>query len=99
MLTYAIGYLIGQEVFSFNRLIGVLLGITSILIIVLPEQNLPEPHQVFWVLVTCFCSLCYAFQSVLVSAKFSQKDSPIAMAFWMNFFSSIILLLVIKAFI
>ncbi len=98
MLTYAIGYLIGQEVFSFNRLIGVILGIISILIIVLPEQNLPEPNQVFWVIVTCFCSLCYAFQAVLISAKFNQKDSPIAMAFWLNFFSSIILLPIVIKF-
>tara|TARA_B100000686_G_scaffold259767_1_gene272310 strand:- start:79 stop:957 length:879 start_codon:yes stop_codon:yes gene_type:complete len=98
ILTYVIGYLIGQEIFSFNRLIGVILGITSILIIVLPEQNLPEPHQVFWVFVTCICSLCYACQAVLISAKFSQKDSPIAMAFWMNFFSSIILLPIVIKF-
>ena len=39
MLTYAIGYLIGQEVFSVNRLIEVMLGIISIFIIVLPNTK------------------------------------------------------------
>ena len=92
IITYAIALPIGIEVYSFKRIIGVLVGFVSIFVLVFPEQSLPNPSMIPWIFVGCFCATCYAFQGIIISLKFNNENNPIIMAFWMNIICMIILL-------
>ena len=90
IITYLLALFLKLEFFSFLRLSGVLLGISSILILILPEQSLPDQSKIWWVLAACFCSLLYALQGIITSIKFEKTSNPIVMAFWLNLFATII---------
>ena len=92
IITYAIALLIGMEIYSLKRILGVLIGFISVSILVFPEQTLPNPEMIPWIFVGCFCASCYAFQGIIISLKFNDHNNPIIMAFWMNIICMIILL-------
>ena len=98
LLTYLMALPYGIESFSVKRFLGVLLGISSIIIIALPEQSLPDQTEIKWILILCICPICYAAQSLVISIKFAKTENPLAMAFWMNLLATMILLPIIFFF-
>ena len=98
IITYLLALFLKIEILSFLRLSGVLLGVSSILILILPEQSLPDQSKIWWVLAACFCSLLYALQGIITSIKFETTSNPIVMAFWLNFFATIIVAPVVFSF-
>ena len=98
IITYLLALFLKIEILSLLRLSGVLLGVSSILILILPEQSLPDQSKIWWVLAACFCSLLYALQGIITSIKFETTSNPIVMAFWLNFFATIIVAPVVFSF-
>jgi drug/metabolite transporter (DMT)-like permease len=69
MLTFALAMPLGLEHFDAKRLIGIVLGIVSVLLIVGPETSLPDPGMTFWVLMCIIGSACYALENLWISVK------------------------------
>jgi len=67
MLAFPVALLFGMERFSWLRLTGLALGLTGVLIIVLPDASLPDRALVGWVYLALLAPLCYAFEGNLVA--------------------------------
>ena len=67
MLAFPIALLLGLDRISFLRLFGLLLGLSGVLLIVLPDASLPDPALVTWVFVALIAPACYAWEGNLVA--------------------------------
>ena len=67
MLTFLIALTIRMETIDVRRLVGLGLGTTAVMLIVLPETSLPSPEQAAWVTLPVVVSFCYASESVFIA--------------------------------
>jgi drug/metabolite transporter (DMT)-like permease len=73
LFTYAIMLLLRLESVMARRLFGILLGMISILLLVLPEQSLSSDDASFWVLLVVLCALFYAIENVYIGRGVDPK--------------------------
>lgn len=73
LFTYAIMLLLRLESVIARRLFGILLGMISILLLVLPEQSLSSDDASFWVLLVVLCALFYAIENVYIGRGVDPK--------------------------
>lgn len=66
------------ERFRPKRVLGVILGVTAMMLIALPEASLPSPAMVPWVAVALIAPLCYGFEGNYVSLRAPRDAHPIA---------------------
>ena len=92
IMTYSMALIFRLESYSSKRIFGVFFGFLSVFFLVFPEQSLPNPAMIPWIIIGCFCASCYAFQGLIISVKFNKENNPLIMAFWMNVVSFIILI-------
>ena len=64
---------VGNERFEFIRLLGVLFGAVSILLIVGPEAALPDRAKIFFVFLALLSPICYALEDNYI-AYFGRDD-------------------------
>ena len=69
---------IGAEKFDLKRLAGVVLGITAIALLVLPESSLPDPAKAIFVLVALIAPFAYGAEGNYLAAKQPADTGPIA---------------------
>lgn len=69
LMTYLFVLILKAERFAMLRALGVLLGFAGVLMIVLPENSLPDPSMVGWVLIGLTASVLYATQNVYIALK------------------------------
>lgn len=69
LVTYLFVLALKVERFVPLRALGVLLGFAGVLMIVLPENSLPDPSAVAWVFIGLVASVLYAMQNVYISLK------------------------------
>lgn len=81
MFSLTIALAIGNERFRMSRSLGIVLGVTAMMLIALPEASLPLPGQTFWVFVALIAPLCYGFEGNYVAKYVPPGLSPIA-ALW-----------------
>lgn len=67
MMTFLIALMIQIETIDVRRLVGLGLGTTAVMLIVLPGTSLPSPEQAAWVVLPVVVSLCYAGESVYIA--------------------------------
>ncbi len=67
MISLPIALALGQDSFRPVRLLGLVLGLTGVALLVLPEGGLRGDVSVFWVAVALVSSVCYAFEANLVA--------------------------------
>ncbi|WP_425037868.1 DMT family transporter [Primorskyibacter sp. S187A] len=67
MIAFPIALALGTDRFSWRRFGGLCLGFLGVLLIVLPEASLPEPHMAAWVLVAMIAPAFYAFEGNFVA--------------------------------
>lgn len=67
ILTFASSMILRLEAFALVRIAGVVLGLISILLLVGPQQSLPDPAQLPWVLLSLIAAVCYAGLNIMVS--------------------------------
>jgi drug/metabolite transporter (DMT)-like permease len=54
---------------SLLRVVGVLFGIGSIALLVLPETGMPDPSAALWVLIMVVAATCYAIENLVIAAR------------------------------
>ncbi len=69
IMSLLIANLFRLESFSKLRLIGVLLGVSALLLIALPDASLPDPDKAPWLLVALIAPLCYGAEGNYVAAR------------------------------
>ena len=81
MFSLMIALAIGNERFRVSRSLGIVLGVSAMLMIALPEASLPLPGQAFWVFIALIAPLCYGFEGNYVARYVPKRLNPIA-ALW-----------------
>ena len=76
ILTFLASALLGRETFVLGRVVGVCLGTLAIVLLVGPEQSLPDPAQLPWVLLCLITPICYAALSVMLDYWVPQGATP-----------------------
>jgi drug/metabolite transporter (DMT)-like permease len=66
-ITFVASALLRLEVFVLGRIAGVVLGALAILLLVAPQQSLPDPAQIPWVLLGLLAACCYAAFNVMLA--------------------------------
>lgn len=69
MLTYVISAALGIERVEAVRILGVTIGLSAVLLMVLPEGSLPAPHLAPWVLVALAASVSMSTENVYIAAR------------------------------
>lgn len=81
IMSLCVALLARLEAFSWQRSMGVLLGVTALMLIALPEASLPDPELAPWLLVALIAPLCYAIEGNFVSARGPRELTPIMTLF------------------
>ena len=76
-----IALLLGLEKAQPKRLIGVLLGALAVVLIVGPENALPDPSKVGYVLLAMIAPMCYGVEGNYVSWRGTDGLSPVQTLF------------------
>ncbi len=91
LLTYAIAFLLRREVMTPLRLLGLVLGLTAVGLIVLPEESLPQAGQAVWVLLLLLCSLSYAGEVAYIDIFRPARLDALALTAGMLLMSSVLI--------
>ncbi len=79
MATFLLALAIRIEAIDIRRLIGLGLGISAIMLIVLPKTSLPAPDQATWIALPVIVSLCYAAESIYIATAKPPDCSALTM--------------------
>ena len=91
LITFGLATALRMERFSYLRLIGVLLGIVSISMLVLPNESLPETTDAYWVLLMIVASAAYSAETLIVDAQTPPDINPFIVVTGMLVASSVIM--------
>ncbi len=80
ILTFAAAALFGIEKLRVGRVLGVLCGMLSIVLLVGPKQSLPDPSAVPWVLATLIAAVCYASENLFIATRMPAGAGPVTIA-------------------
>ena len=69
LLTYSFALGLGIERFAGLRAFGIVLGLTALLMIIVPDASLPSPAMVGWVLFAILMPACYASENVFIAVR------------------------------
>ena len=75
MLTLAISIPLGSERLSLAGLLGLGLGISGILLIVLPDASLPDAKAAPFVILAVICAFCYAIENVYIDLRMPPGEA------------------------
>jgi drug/metabolite transporter (DMT)-like permease len=67
LITFLVSAVLRLERLALGRVAGVCLGIVAIILLVGPEQSLPDPAQLPWVLLCVAAAACYASFNIIVA--------------------------------
>lgn len=67
MFAFPMALALGMDRFSALRFIGLLLGLTAIILIALPDSSLPDPSLAIWLLVAVIAPFFYASEANIVA--------------------------------
>jgi drug/metabolite transporter (DMT)-like permease len=91
IVTYGLALALGSEIRSAVRMTGVICGAIAILLLVLPQNSLPDRAAIPWVLLACVSSICYALENIYLSRHSLQNIGPVRTACGMNLISAVIM--------
>jgi drug/metabolite transporter (DMT)-like permease len=74
--TFLLSALFGLDRFGFLRVMGVLFGALAVVLLVAPEQSLPDPGAAPWVLAACVASACYAVENLIIALRMPDGADP-----------------------
>lgn len=80
MLTFAAAAVLGVEKLQRVRVLGILLGGLSIILLVGPKESLPDPTVAVWVLVPLISAACYAAENMVVALRIPQGAGAFTVA-------------------
>lgn len=97
LITYIVVLVLRVEVFRPLRFLGLLLGLASVIVIVVPDQGLPASATAGWVLVALIAAVSYAGEDVYIALRRPRGGDSAALVCGMMFVSGIILVPVVWA--
>ena len=77
ILTYVFAVLFRIDHVRLLRIAGILFGLAGVLLVLLPDQSLPEPGMAPWLLMAFGAPLCYAIGTVCVAILRPPESRPI----------------------
>jgi len=77
LLTFAAAVALRLEKVMFGRVAGVLLGVLSIILLVGPEESLPDPSVVPWVFVALAAAVCYSAENLVIALRMPTSVTPL----------------------
>ena len=77
ILTYGIAVLFRIDRIRLLRIAGFLFGLAGVLLVLLPDQSLPEPGMAPWLLMAFGAPLCWAFCNVCIAILRPPESRPI----------------------
>ncbi|MBT3170839.1 MAG: EamA family transporter [Rhodospirillaceae bacterium] len=80
MLTYAFALMLRVDKVNTFKLAGLGVGLSAVLVVVLPQTSLPSPDMVIWVLVSFITPLCYGMANVLIAVLRPPETTSLALA-------------------
>jgi len=80
LMTFAAAAVAGIERIQVGRVLGVVLGIFSIVLLVGPEERLPDPNVVPWVFAALVAAACYSGENLLIALRMPTDVSPFTVA-------------------
>ena len=92
LMTYGFSIPLKLETFSVVRVAGLIFGVIAICLIALPENSLPDPAAVPWILIACISALCYAVENIILGFKSALTIGPMRLAMGMNLMAAAALL-------
>ena len=90
LFTYVIAMGLRMDKFKVRRVIGLITGFCALLILILPENSLPDKRDIPWVLLALNCALCYALENIYIDRLALQNFGPIRLVCAVSFVSAII---------
>ncbi|WP_075997245.1 DMT family transporter [Salaquimonas pukyongi] len=81
MFSLIIALLLGNERFRLSRSLGIVLGVSAMLLIALPEASLPAAGLAIWVFVALIAPFCYGIEGNYVAMQAPRRLNPLA-ALW-----------------
>jgi drug/metabolite transporter (DMT)-like permease len=91
MFTLSIALLLGLEVPSMKRGLGVLLGAIAVLLLIGPETSLPDPDKVVYVLVALVAPFCYGLEGNYIAKWAPQEVDPVGTILGASILGSLIM--------
>lgn len=76
LITFVVSAALRLERFALGRVAGVCLGVVAIMLLVGPEQSLPDPAQLPWVLLCVGAAACYAGFNIMMSLWKPKGAAP-----------------------
>ena len=92
ILTYGIAVLFRIDRVRLLRIAGFLFGLAAVLLVLLPDQSLPEPGMAPWLLMAFGAPLCWAFCHVGIAILRPPESQPIPLTCGVFACASIIML-------
>ena len=90
LFTYLIALGLRMDKFKVRRVIGLITGFCALLILILPENSLPDKRDIPWILLALNCALCYALENIYIDRLALQNFGPIRLVCAVSFVSAII---------
>lgn len=90
LFTYLIAMGLRMDKFKVRRVLGLITGFCALLILILPENSLPDKRDIPWVLLALNCALCYALENIYIDRLALQNFGPIRLVCAVSFLSAII---------
>jgi len=81
MFSLLIALALGNERFRLSRSLGVVLGVSAMLLIALPEASLPVAGLTVWVFIALIAPFCYGIEGNFVAMQAPRRLNPLA-ALW-----------------
>jgi drug/metabolite transporter (DMT)-like permease len=75
LIVYGFALALGIDRFRWIRLFGLLLGLSGVLLVLLPKTSLPSADLAGWVAMGMLAPLCHAVGTVLMARLQSEKKS------------------------
>lgn len=91
MMTYGISIPLGYEKFNPVRVMGLIMGVIAIMLISLPENSLPDPSAIPWVLFAMLSVIFYTAENIILAARSAADLGPIRLALGMNAVAMVII--------
>ena len=91
LFTYAIMWAMRFEAMILKRAFGILLGMTAILLLVLPDQELSSINTSYWILAVVLCAVSYAIENVYISEGINPDLDIRELLFGSNIVATIML--------
>ena len=92
ILTYVIAVLFRIDRVRLLRIAGIAVGLAGVLLVLLPDQSLPEPGMAPWLLMAFGAPLCWAFCHVGIAILRPPESQPIPLTCGIFACASIIML-------